>query len=113
MIHLFPVFFIFIPILTGIVIYLVKNKHVTVIVFLSQIILAVLFGMYAYEYIQNSDVSYIVLGGWNDKFAITLKNDTLSLTFIALSIFMWTAVLFYTFKTNRIYHKYLFFLMFL
>jgi multicomponent Na+:H+ antiporter subunit D len=66
-----------------------------------------------YHYTQNPNVAYIVLGGWNDKFAITLKNDTLSLTFIGLSLFMWTSVLFYTYKTNRIYHKYLFFLMFL
>ena len=113
MVELFPVFFIFIPIFTGIIIYLVKNKHVTSIVFLSQLILAILFGLYVYHYTQNPNVAYIVLGGWDDKFAITLKNDTLSLTFIGLSIFMWTSVLFYTYKTNRIYHKYLFFLMFL
>jgi multicomponent Na+:H+ antiporter subunit D len=108
-----PVLFIFVPIISAVLIYLIKNKAITHLVFLTQIVLAILFGYYLYQLQQNPSISYIVLGGWNDRFAITLKNDSLSLLFIGLSIFMWTAVIFYTFKTNRKYHKYLFFLMFL
>lgn len=108
-----PILFIFIPILAGIIIYLFKHKTVSLIVFPTQVILLVLFILYAYQLQSDPSISLYVIGGWNQRFAITLKNDTLSLLFIALTIFMWTIVLFYTFKTNRKYHKYLFFLMFL
>jgi multicomponent Na+:H+ antiporter subunit D len=112
MIHI-PILFIFIPILAGIIIYLFKHKTVSLIVFPTQIILLILFILYTYSLQSDPSISLVVIGGWNQRFAITLKNDTLSLLFIALTIFMWTIVLFYTFKTNRKYHKYLFFLMFL
>ena len=108
-----PVLFIFVPIISAIIIYLIKHKAITNIVFITQLILIILFGYYLYQLPHDPSITYIVLGGWSDRFAISLKNDDLSLLFIGLSIFMWTMVLFYTFKTNRKYHKYLFFLMFL
>ncbi|MFA7422869.1 MAG: proton-conducting transporter membrane subunit, partial [Acholeplasmataceae bacterium] len=108
-----PILFIFVPIISAVIIYLIKNKAITNIVFLTQIILIFLLGYYAYELSRDPSISIIILGGWNEKFAISLRNDTLSLLFVGLTIFMWTMVLFYTFKTNSKYHKYLFFLMFL
>lgn len=108
-----PILFIFVPIISAVIIYLIKNKAITNIVFLTQIILILLLGYYAYELSRDPSISIIILGGWNEKFAISLRNDTLSLLFVGLTIFMWTMVLFYTFKTNSKYHKYLFFLMFL
>src|SRR5690554_6436067 len=108
-----PVLFIFVPIISAIIIYLIKHKAITNIVFITQLILIILFGYYIYQLPHDPSITYFVVGGWSDRFAISLKNDDLSLLFIGLSIFMWTMVLFYTFKTNRKYHKYLFFLMFL
>src|SRR5690554_602088 len=108
-----PILFIFVPIISAVIIYLIKNKAITNIVFLTQIILILLLGYYAYELSRDPSISVIILGGWNEKFAISLRNDTLSLLFVGLTIFMWTMILFYTFKTNSKYHKYLFFLMFL
>lgn len=108
-----PMLFIFIPIFAGIIIFLFKHKTVSLLVFPAQLILMILFGLYLYRLQSDPSISFLIIGGWNQRFAISLKNDTLSLLFIGLSIFMWTMVLFYTFKTNRKYHKYLFFLMFL
>lgn len=108
-----PVLFIFVPIISSVIIYLFKRKSVTNIVFLTQLILIFLFAYYIYQLQSNPSISLIILGGWNERFAISLRNDCLSLLFIGLSIFMWTAIIFFTYKTNSKYHKYLFFLMFL
>jgi multicomponent Na+:H+ antiporter subunit D len=92
---------------------LYKNKYLSYILFFSQISLAVLYVLYINHYSIDPNTTLVVFGGWDELFAISFFNDPLSLIFIGLTIFMWTMLLLYTFKSNQIENKYLFFLMFL
>lgn len=111
--HLIPVFFVFIPIIASLVVYLFKSKLSAYVLILAQMLLASIFVLYLIQFSETQSMPLVIFGGWNELFAISFYNDTLSLTFVGLTIFMWTMLLFYTFKTNRDEHKFLFFLMFL
>jgi multicomponent Na+:H+ antiporter subunit D len=111
--HLIPVLFVFIPIVAAIIVYLFNHKLVTWILFVAQFAMIVLFGIYLYLLPTNPDLSLLIFGGWNELFAISFYNDTLSLTFVGLTLFMWLVLLMYTHKTNYRENKFLFFLMFL
>ena len=108
-----PVLFVFIPILASLVVYLFKNKLASYVLFIAQIALFILFFQYIQALEVNPDLSLIVFGGWDEMYAISFYNDRLSLIFIGLTIFMWTILIMYTFKTNQKENKFLFFLMFL
>ena len=108
-----PILFVFIPILSSIVVYIFKNKIATYILFVSQIALFIIFVLYLRALQTSPELCLLVFGGWNERFAISFFNDRLSLTFIGLTIIMMTVFLMYTFKTNQKENKFLFFLMFL
>jgi multicomponent Na+:H+ antiporter subunit D len=113
MMHLIPVFFVFIPIIGALIVYLFKGRFPAYLLFLCQAVLIGLYVSYLLALGSNPNISLVVFGGWDELFAISFHNDRLSLTFVGLTIFMWTMLLLYTFKTNQDENKFLFFLMFL
>ena len=108
-----PILFVFIPIITAIIIYLFKNPKVSMIMFVSQVAMIVLFVFYVIHLRDNPNDALLVFGGWDPRFAITFYVDQLTLIFVGLSLFMWLVVLLYTYKSNKKETKFLFFLMFL
>lgn len=108
-----PVLLIFIPIFTAIIIYLFKSSRLSYIVFVAQTILSVLIVLFIFYLKDNPEAGLLIFGGHDEMVAISLFNDSLSLSFIVLTIFIWWVVLLYTFNTNRHENKFLFFLMFL
>ena len=108
-----PVLFVFIPVVTSIIIYLFKNPKVSLIMFVSQISMIVLFVLYALHLKENPNDALIVFGGWNIRFAITFYVDQLTLIFVGLTLLMWLVVMLYTYKTNKQETKFIFFLVFL
>lgn len=108
-----PVLFVFIPILTSIIIYLFKGEKITFIAFIAQAILTVLIILYAIFLPQYPESNQIVFGGHDIRIGISLRNDTLSMAFVTLTIIIWWAVMLYTYKNNRTENKYFFFLLFL
>lgn len=108
-----PVLLIFIPIFAALLIYLVKNEKFSSIVFLAQGSMIVLFILYALFLKDHPDQALLILGGTEERIRISLYNDTLSLSFVGLTIVIWFVILMYTFSTNKKENKFLFFLMFL
>lgn len=108
-----PIYLIFIPIITSMIIYLSDNRYVNYMTFLCQLALYILALKY---YMVNDGLieeKIILLGGWDKSIGIALKNDALSMSFIFLSIFIWLMVLTYCWDKRKNNSKFLFFLMFL
>jgi multicomponent Na+:H+ antiporter subunit D len=112
MIPLAPVFFVMMPIVTSIIIYLVKSDRVVWLAFVSQIVSVVLFVLYALGW-KDGLSPVIVFGGWDARFAISFRTDRLTLLFVGMSLLMWSVVLLYLFKKHRREHVFLFFILFL
>ncbi|MDY0074696.1 MAG: proton-conducting transporter membrane subunit [Acholeplasmataceae bacterium] len=110
--HLLPILFVFVPIFTAIFIYLFKSDRLSWIVFVGQALLIGLFVYYVIE-MPADKTHLLVIGGTNQLIRISFYNDITSLSFIALTLFMWLVILLYTYNTNRKENKFLFFLMFL
>jgi multicomponent Na+:H+ antiporter subunit D len=110
--NLIPIQLIFVPIIFAMIIYVLANKFVNYLIFVSQAIITVLMIMY-YKFMQTNDVHEILLGGWSKNIGIVLKNDSLSIPFLILSIFIWWTVLIYSWNKKREDHKFWFFLLFL
>ncbi|MFU8792731.1 MAG: complex I subunit 5 family protein [Acholeplasmataceae bacterium] len=108
-----PILLIFIPIFAALLVYLVKDAKFSNIVFLAQGTMIVLFILYALFLRDNPDQALLILGGSEERIRISLYNDTLSLSFVGLTIGLWFIILMYTFNTNKKENKFLFFLMFL
>ncbi len=108
-----PLFFVFVPLFASIIVFLFNKPFVAKSLFVVQLLMALVFVGYVLFLNQHPDQNVIVFGGWDRQFAIGFYNDTLSLSFIGLTILMWTVMLIYTFKTNQKENKFLFFFMFL
>jgi multicomponent Na+:H+ antiporter subunit D len=108
-----PVLFVFIPVITAVIIYLFKKIRVSFVIFGSQALLAVLFVFYLFHLNANPDDALIVFGGWDERFAISFYIDQLTLIFVGLTLFMWVTVLLYTYRINKRERNFLFFLLFL
>jgi multicomponent Na+:H+ antiporter subunit D len=109
----FPILFVFIPVLSSLLVYLIHRRWAAKFLFVSQAAMIVLFILYAQYVINHPDLTLLVFGGWDSLFAISFYNDGLSLGFIGLTVIMWFILLIYTYKTNRDENKFLFFFMFL
>ncbi len=112
MIHI-PILLIFLPVITSILVYLFKWKHMNIIVLFSQLLLTIMAVIYFGHFYGQFENTHIVLGGWDHRIGISLANDTLSMSFIFLSIFTWWMVLIYEFSFGKTKHTFLFFLIFL
>ena len=112
MTHLIPVFLVMVPIITSIMIYLVKSEKIVWLTFVSQALSIALFILYVIGW--NEGVSpVVVFGGWDARFAISFRVDRITLLFAGLSLFMWSVVLVYLFRKHRKEHTFIFFFMFL
>ncbi len=107
-----PVYIIFIPIFTALVIYLFKNRYINYLALLAQAAITVLLVLYHYTYKGNYGDTLFWFGDWQ-TIGISLVNDEISESFLFLSVFSWWMVLIYTFEKGKTDHNFLFFLMFL
>lgn len=108
-----PIFLIFIPIITAMIIYVVNNKLINYLVFLSQGIITILSIVYFFYFDKLEEFQMLLLGGWSREIGITLVIDRLSMAFIFLSIFIWWMILLYCWYRRKEEFKFLFFLLFL
>ena len=112
MIHL-PVLLLFLPIFIALILYLVKSSHIHWLVFPLQIVLIVSFIVYVIAWKDDPSIGLLVFGGWDETIAITFSLDALNLTFMGLTIFFFSIIFLYTFKSNYHEKKFFFFLAFL
>ena len=108
-----PIYLIFIPIISALIVYLFKNEHINYLTLVAQFAMSVLAITYFFYYRGDFSQTMFVFGGWEARIGISLSNDPLSMTFIFLTIFAWWMVLLYVFDFKHTHHNFLFFLMFL
>lgn len=108
-----PIYLIFIPIISSMIIYLIHKKKANFLVFFVQSIMTIL--AIGYYYFNNGmeNSHTLLIGSWDKTIGIALKNDQLSMSFIFLSIFIWWIVLIYCWDKRGEDSKFLFFLVFL
>ncbi|MGS0973767.1 MAG: hypothetical protein ACVCEJ_11150 [Candidatus Izemoplasmataceae bacterium] len=95
-----PVGLIFIPILSGVIIYLFKHRYVNYLSIVAQLLVTILVIVYYVTFKESYSDTYIVFGLWDERIGISLYNDALSLSFVMLSVFIWWMVLLYTLQTK-------------
>ncbi|MCM1991293.1 complex I subunit 5 family protein [Oceanirhabdus seepicola] len=110
--NLIPILLIFIPIIFAMIIYLLNNKYINCLVFVSQVIITIVMAMY-YNFIKINGIHEVLIGGWIKNVGIALKNDKLSTSFLFLTIFIWWIILIYSWNKKRGDYKFWFFLLFL
>ena len=76
-----PIFFVFIPVVLGILVYLFKAKWIVYLVFIAQILLIVSALIYHNFWLANPDQHLIVFGGLRELNWISFYVDLLNLTF--------------------------------
>lgn len=108
-----PIYLIFVPIICSMILYLIPNKSINYIVFIAQSIITILSLKYYNIYNGLYEAQTILLGGWDERIGIALKNDYISMAFIFLSIFIWWIVILYSWNKRQEDRKFFFFLMFL
>jgi multicomponent Na+:H+ antiporter subunit D len=108
-----PVLLLFLPIVTAIVMYLVKSRHIHWLIFPLQLVMIISFIMYVMAYQADPSIGLLVFGGWQENIAISFFLDVTNLTFIGLTLFFFTIIFYYSFKANYQEKKYFFFLTFL
>lgn len=104
---------IMIPIVTALIIYLIKAKTMNLLPLAAQAVMTVLAVLYFIEFKDDFSQTAFVFGGWDSRIGISLLNDALSMTFIFLTLFSWWLVQLYIFTWKQTPHTFLFFLMFL
>ncbi len=107
-----PIYIIFIPIFTSLILYLFKHRVSNYLVFVAQAAITILAIVYFNHFSDDFSQTFLVIGGWEGRIGISILNDQISMVFIFLSIFAWWMVLIYSFDRNVDYN-FLFFLMFL
>lgn len=113
MIAQLPVLWLFLPIFISLVIYLIKSSHIHWLIFPMQVALMVSFVIYVLAWKGDPSIGSIIFGGWSETIAITFYLDALNLTFVGLSLFIFTIIFYYAFKANYHEKKFFFFLTFL
>jgi multicomponent Na+:H+ antiporter subunit D len=113
MIEQLPVLWLFLPILVAIIMYLIRSSKIHWLMFPMQVVLMITFVMYVIAWKDDPSIGLIVFGGWEETIAITFYLDALNLTFVGLTLFFFTIIIYYSFKANYHEKKYFFFLTFL
>ncbi len=108
-----PLYLIFIPIISSMIIYLFNLRIINYLIFITQATISVLMIKYFLFINKNPQFASITIGGWDKRIGIELKNDVYSIAFIFLTIFIWTIVSIYCFDKRKNDAKFLFFLLFL
>ncbi len=109
-----PIFLIIIPVVTAIIIYIVKNKHVNYLALVAQALMTGLAIVYFHHFYQDGafQPQTFIVGLW-DNVGIPIRTDGLSMSFVFLTLFSWWMVLLYTFNTKETDHDFVFFMLFL
>ncbi|MBN2794798.1 MAG: hypothetical protein JXR88_05290 [Clostridia bacterium] len=103
---------IFAPIVISILIYLFNKKIINYLVFPIQFALTTMVIKLWFLLEEHGPFTY-VLGGYNQRIAVELKMDHLSLLFMMMAVLMWWSVIIYAWNHKGKDFKFLFFLMFL
>lgn len=113
MIEQLPILWLFLPILIAITMYLVRSSKIHWLMFPMQVGLMITFVIYVIAWKNDPSIGLIIFGGWEETIAITFYLDALNLTFVGLTIFFFTIIIYYSFKANYHEKKFFFFLTFL
>ncbi|MFZ5351364.1 MAG: complex I subunit 5 family protein [Bacillota bacterium] len=105
-----PVIIIFLPLLTSIVIYIFNNKKANILAFISQFLLAAVTFLYYFKF-RSMDAHKVRIGGWDQFIGITLKNDSISVSFMLLSVFIWLIIIIYSWNKHKDDTRFYFFLL--
>jgi multicomponent Na+:H+ antiporter subunit D len=81
--------------------------------FVSQLIISGLAILYLIEYHSDFTQTAFTFGGWTPMIGIGFVNDSISMLFVLLTIFMWWMILIYMHKHQDKYRNLLFFVLFL
>jgi multicomponent Na+:H+ antiporter subunit D len=110
-----PIYLIVIPIISSLIIYLVKGKYVHYMALISQAVLTVLAILYFYTFRDDGNflAPLVQIGGWETRVGISLRVDSLSISFVFLTLFSWWMILIYMFDRKKQDYNLLFFLIFL
>ena len=111
--NILPIVWVFLPIITAIIMFMVKPNWIHGLVFPLQAILLLLFILYIGHLRAFPEDAHLVFGGYADWIGISFYADALNLTFVGLTIVMFFIIMYYSFKANRKEKKYFFFLTFL
>jgi len=108
-----PVVIIFIPIITSLIIYLIKDPRSYYLALIAQAAITVLAFYYFWHFRDDYSLTLLRIGGWEQTIGISIRNDEISMVFVFLAIFAWWMVLLYVFDTKKLDYNFLFFLLFL
>ncbi len=103
---------VMLPIITSVMIYLIKYRMASRLMFLTQ---GILIGSFVYGLSQGmfETPTTLIFGGWNPLFSISFYVDQTSLIFVGLTLSMFFIIMLYAYKTYRDDHRFFFFFLFL
>ena len=108
---LLPIYIIFIPIVSSLVLYLIHSRHAILVSVMCQLLLSSVC-IYYFNQIFKLDMHVVSVGGWASFAGVTLRNDHLSMCFAIISIVIWWCVIIFAFY-EKYSSNYLFFILFL
>ncbi|WP_038261827.1 complex I subunit 5 family protein [Peptoclostridium litorale] len=108
---LLPIYIIFIPIVSSLILYLIHSRHAILVSVSCQMLLSAACTFYFYR-IFNMDMHIVSIGGWARFAGVTLRNDHLSMSFAVMSVIIWWCVIVFAFY-EKYSSNYLFFILFL
>lgn len=108
-----PVYLVFIPVVTSMIIFIFRQKAIITVAFVAQAAMSVLAIMYFMYYQDDLSQTMFTFGNWNPMIGIGFLNDSISMLFVFLTLFMWWMILLYTFRYHNDHRNFLFFLLFL
>lgn len=106
-----PLYIIMIPIFAAILSYFFEKRGAFTVCFLAQTALTIKVTEY-FLCFKKHTCQLVTIGDWNVGIGISLKADSLTLSFLILTLLIWWAILIYAFYEHR-NNVYFFFLMFL
>ncbi len=107
-----PLLFIFLPIIIALLIYLIHRPWISVLGFLCQGFLSIALFFYT-RFVQLTGAHDIIVGPWSKTIGVGLRNDSLSLSFLWLTLIFWWVLLAYIWSYRKEDYKFLFFFLFL
>ena len=108
-----PLFLVMIPVLTALLIYILKGNKLGLLALAAQLAMIGLSVVYVMHYHQDLSQTYFVIGGHDARIGISILHDKYSVFFLFLALLSWTSVLLYTLTLHKNDQHFLFFLMFL
>ncbi|MFP4078886.1 MAG: complex I subunit 5 family protein [Candidatus Izemoplasmataceae bacterium] len=113
MIQSIPILLIMIPVVSALLIYILKSDKLGLLALFAQLVMIVLAVLYVSHYHGDFTETYFVIGGHDARIGISIVHDAFSVFYLFLALTSWTTVLLYTLTFKKSDHHFLFFLMFL